>query len=146
MTRKKEEGTSARAQMGSRQEGERESTDTRTLMASSASMLQWSLTGGKLRCLAMSAFLISTTSSNVFPFTLRKSRWSATEWQPRRHRAEQERVWLGAGGETRMRAISLPLCCQAAARDGRAAPEGFEARVHDVSFVVNLRKGDVRSE
>ena len=40
-----------------------------TLMASSASMLQWSFTGGRLRCLAMSAFLISTTSSRVLPFT-----------------------------------------------------------------------------
>ena len=32
-------------------------------------MLQWSFTGGRLRCLAMSAFLISTTSSRVLPFT-----------------------------------------------------------------------------
>lgn len=42
---------------------------TAALMASSASMLQCSFTGGRLRCLAMSLFLIVSTSSSVLPFT-----------------------------------------------------------------------------
>ena len=34
-------------------------------------MLQWSLTGGRLRCFAISEFLMVITSSSIFPFTLR---------------------------------------------------------------------------
>ena len=44
---------------------------TAALMASSASMLQCSLTGGKLKCFAISLFLIVSTSSIDLPFTLR---------------------------------------------------------------------------
>lgn len=43
---------------------------TAALMASSASILQCSFTGGRLRCLAMSLFLIVSTSSIDLPFTL----------------------------------------------------------------------------
>lgn len=43
---------------------------TAALMASSASMLQCSLTGGKLKCLAMSEFLMVKTSSKLRPLTL----------------------------------------------------------------------------
>lgn len=42
---------------------------TAALMASSASMLQCSLTGGRLRCLAMSRFLMVITSSMLLPLT-----------------------------------------------------------------------------
>lgn len=41
----------------------------RTLMASSASMLQCSLTGGRERCFAMSLFLMDVALSSVCPFT-----------------------------------------------------------------------------
>ena len=34
-------------------------------------MLQWSLTGGRLKCFAISEFLMVITSSSIFPFTLR---------------------------------------------------------------------------
>lgn len=43
---------------------------TAALMASSASMLQCSLTGGRLRCLAMSLFLMVSTSSTALPLIL----------------------------------------------------------------------------
>ena len=42
---------------------------TAALMASSASMEQCSFTGGRARCLAMSEFLMVTTSSSVRPLT-----------------------------------------------------------------------------
>ena len=40
---------------------------TAALIASSASMLQCSFTGGSLRCLAMSVFLMDRTSSTDLP-------------------------------------------------------------------------------
>lgn len=43
---------------------------TAALIASSANMLQWSFTGGRLRCLAISLFLMVSTSSIDLPFTL----------------------------------------------------------------------------
>ena len=42
-------------------------SQTAAWMASSASMLQWSFTGGSLRWLAMSVFFIPSTSLTVFP-------------------------------------------------------------------------------
>lgn len=42
---------------------------TAALIASSASILQWSFTGGSLRWAAISAFWIARISSTVFPFT-----------------------------------------------------------------------------
>ena len=42
---------------------------TAALIASSASIEQCSLTGGRLRCFAMSLFLMAVASSSVRPFT-----------------------------------------------------------------------------
>mmetsp|Transcript_26890 Transcript_26890/g.43072 ORF Transcript_26890/g.43072 Transcript_26890/m.43072 type:complete len:205 (+) Transcript_26890:135-749(+) len=42
---------------------------TAALMASSASIEQWSLTGGRLRCLAISEFLMVTAWSMCWPLT-----------------------------------------------------------------------------
>ena len=43
---------------------------TAALMASSASMLQWSFTGGRFRWFAISLFLMEVASSILFPLTL----------------------------------------------------------------------------
>ena len=59
---------------------------TAALMASSASMLQCSLTGGRLRCLAMSLFLMVSTSSTALPLTLQGG-WGGAG----------ERRWVDAG-------------------------------------------------
>lgn len=42
---------------------------TAALMASSASIEQWSFTGGSFKCAAISEFLMASTSSTLFPFT-----------------------------------------------------------------------------
>ena len=42
---------------------------TAALIASSASMEQWSFTGGRLRCLAISSFLMLIASSTCLPLT-----------------------------------------------------------------------------
>ena len=51
-------------------------------MASSASMLQCSFTGGRLRCLAISLFLIVRTSSIDLPLTLQRHLTASADIQP----------------------------------------------------------------
>lgn len=65
----------------------RESALLLTLMASSASMEQCNLTGGRFKCLAMSVFLSADASSIVFPCN---STVSEFEYKRQLHRRAEQ--------------------------------------------------------
>ena len=104
------------------------------LIASSASMEQWSLTGGRLRWAAISLFVMTASLSMLRPLT----HSLATELDAIAYnRGPFERVGARAAPRGRP-AADPPAPPERTRRARRAAAERLEFRVDDVAVVVDL--------